>query len=290
MMADADTDPRLLIGEVARRVGVSPGLLRAWERRYGFLQPARTPTGHRLYSHEDEQRVRAMVQMVNTGVSPNQAARALPAPRINSGAHTSSRSPDAERDALAEVLDRFDETAGQAVFDRLMSEYALPTLLTNVVLPYLHELGSRWARGEVTVSQEHFASNLIRARLLGLARGWDAGGGKRALLACPAGERHDIGLIAFGLALRAQGWRITYVGSDTPTESLTHSTAQLGPDALVLAVSDAERLAQIPAGLAPPGVRIAIGGPGASSGEADRLHAILLASDPFQAAVQLAAT
>ena len=77
-----------------------------------------------------------------------------------------------------------------------------------------------WARigprAVPTVGQEHFASNLLRGRLLGLARGWGSGGGSLAILACPPGEAHDLGLIAFGLALRAQDWRIAFLGVDTP--------------------------------------------------------------------------
>ena len=74
--------------------------------------------------------------------------------------------------------------------------------------------------GDATVAQEHFASNLIRGRLLGIGRGWDSGEGPRAVLACAPGEQHDLGLIAFGLTLNRRGWRITYLGPDTPVDSL----------------------------------------------------------------------
>ena len=73
------------------------------------------------------------------------------------------------------------------------------TVLRVVLLPYLAELGDRWSTGEATVAQEHFASNLIRGRLLGIGRGWDGGDRPRAVLACAPGELHDLGLIAFGL-------------------------------------------------------------------------------------------
>jgi MerR family transcriptional regulator, light-induced transcriptional regulator len=81
-------------------------------------------------------------------------------------------------------------------------------------------VGERWQDGRLSVAQEHFATNLIRGRLLGLARGWGAGSGHRAVLACVPGELHDIGLIVFGLCLRERGWRITYLGADTPPLSV----------------------------------------------------------------------
>ena len=106
------------------------------------------------------------------------------------------------------------------------------SFLSEIVMPYLRDLGDRWERGEVTVAQEHFASSVLRGRLLGLARGWGRGIGPRALLACAPGEQHDLGLIAFGLALRAHGWRIEYLGADTPLDddrraSLTLSSVDL---------------------------------------------------------------
>ena len=107
-------------------------------------------------------------------------------------------------------------------------------MLRDAVLPYLHELGERWERGEVSIAQEHFASSLLRGRLLGLARGWGNAGSPLALLACVPGDQHDLGLICFGLALRRHGWRIAYLGPDTPLDTLGETARQLGPALVVL--------------------------------------------------------
>ena len=119
---------------------------------------------------------------------------------------------DRSRAQLGDALEAFDEPRAQAVFDELLSMATVDGLLSEVLMPYLHDLGDRWERGEISVAQEHVASNILRGRLLGLARGWGRGAGPRALLACPEGERHDLGLIAFGLALRERGWRWTISG------------------------------------------------------------------------------
>ena len=111
-----------------------------------------------------------------------------------------------------------------------------------MILPYLRELGDRWERGEASVAQEHFASIVIRGRLLALARGWDRGVGPRALLACAPGEQHELGLIVFGLALREHGWRITYLGADTPIETLARSGGAAGPRGVVVIALTPERL------------------------------------------------
>src|SRR4029077_9976320 len=99
------------------------------------------------------------------------------------------------------------EAGAHAALDRLLSAFTLETVLRDAVLPYLHELGERWERGEASIAQEHFASVLVRGRLLGLARGWGGGGARLALLACLPREKHDLGLICFGLAPRGQGGR-----------------------------------------------------------------------------------
>jgi DNA-binding transcriptional MerR regulator len=245
MLAVATEPGHLRIGELSRRSGVSPELLRAWERRYGLLRPARSDGGFRLYSAQDERRVAAMRANLDRGLSAAEAARLAltePAPEpvaADGGGPAIARGARELRDAL----DVLDETAAHAALDRMLASLSVATVLSDVVLPYLHELGERWETGEISVGQEHFASNLLRGRLLGLARGWDGGAGPRALLACPPGELHDLGLIAFGLSLRGRGWRITYLGADTPLATLRDLSDALQPDAVVLAATSEERFA-----------------------------------------------
>jgi methanogenic corrinoid protein MtbC1 len=144
--------------------------------------------------------------------------------------------------ALTAALDAFDEPRAQAVLDRLLAVATVETALVDVVLPYLRELGERWQRGDASVAQEHFASGILRGRLLSLARGWGLGVGPAALLACLPGEQHDLGLLAFGLLLRARGWRIVYLGADAPLDTVEEAGRRLEPSLVVLAAVDAERV------------------------------------------------
>jgi DNA-binding transcriptional MerR regulator len=279
------------IGELSRRAGVSPELLRAWEQRYGLLEPTRSDGGFRLYSPRDERRVALMRANLERGLSAAEAARltldeedgAAPAaatPPLQSGA-----------DELRAALDGLDEGAAHAALDRLLSGFSVEAVLHDVVLPYLRELGDRWERGEASVAQEHFASHVLRGRLLGLARGWDRGTGPRALLACMPGEQHDLGLIAFGLGLRNRGWRITFLGPDTPLDTLSDTAGALRPDAVVLSgtararfKSGREPLRRL-AGIAP----VWVAGPGATPDFATATGAQLLDFDPLAAAERVAA-
>jgi methanogenic corrinoid protein MtbC1 len=157
-------------------------------------------------------------------------------------------------------------------------------------LPLLAEIGELWDAGRLTVAQEHFASNLIRRRLGGLARGWEDGVGPRALLACPQDEEHDIPLLMFGIALGNRGWRIIYLGPRTPTDDLVNAVKALQPDMVVLGSPSRETFSPLIAPLRgmSGAVRIAIGGAGASASIAARMGASLLEGDPISAAAQVA--
>ena len=282
---------QLRIGELSRRTGVSAELLRAWERRYGLLHPTRTGGGFRLYSPADERRVSLMRSHLKQGMSAAEAAR-LTLTEADGGTSDDDE-PLLQRRAqeLREALDDLDEGAAQSALDGVLAEFSTETVLTNLVLPYLHDLGERWASGEASVGQEHFASQLIRGRLLGLARGWDRGAGPRALLACAPGEQHDLGLIALGVALRARGWRITYLGQDTPLQTLAESARSLGPLAIVISSVSPDRLSTSGAELRRLAdiAHVWLAGPGASEALAKKTRATFLEVDPVAAADLVAA-
>jgi methanogenic corrinoid protein MtbC1 len=197
--------------------------------------------------------------------------------------------PYAARRDLAAALEAFDEPYAQAVFDSLLSLTMLDSILTEVVLPYMHDLGDRWEQGEITVAQEHFASAVLRGRLLGLARGWGRGFGPQAMLACLPGEQHDLGLIAFGLALRARGWRIAYLGVDVPIESVISAARAVDPAFVVLSAVDTERFGRSTAELKSLARThsICLGGAGAEEAEAKAIGATLLAGGPVEEAERL---
>src|SRR6476469_8304540 len=231
----------LRIGEFSRRVGVSPELLRAWERRYELLQPTRSSGGFRLYSDADELRVRRMQGHLQQGMSAAEAAQAALAGSTSpEDASTTSLGESAKE--LQDALERYDEQAANAVLDRTLSTFGTETVLAEIVNTVLHALGERWAAGELTVAHEHFASNLLRGRLLGIARGWGRGSGPLALLACPPGEWHDLPLVLFGIALRAAGWRIVLLGADTPISTIERVVEDISPAVVVLAATMPESL------------------------------------------------
>ena len=274
----------LRIGELSRRLGVSDHVLRAWESRYGLLQPGRSAGGFRLYSEADALRVRRMQAHLARGLSAAEAAREVLGE--DSGARGDSGRGGPEQAAGPDRVPSIASEAAQAVLDRLVSDLSLPAMLREVVMPYLAELGERWARGTASICQEHFASNVIRGRLAGLARGWGDGHGPRAVLACPPGELHDLALMVFGIALNRTGWRIDYLGANTPVEELTRTVEATHPDLVVLAATRPENLDPLApqlTGLARL-VPLVLAGTGATAELAAAVQARLLSGDPVTAA------
>jgi methanogenic corrinoid protein MtbC1 len=197
--------------------------------------------------------------------------------------------PATARHELAAALGAFDEPRAQSTLDQLLSEATVERVLTDVILPYLEELGGRWERGEASVAHEHFSTSVLRGRLLGLARGWGRGLGPVALLACLPGERHELGLMAFGLALRSHGWRVAFLGSDTPVDTVDAAADALQPSLVVFSTvtPDLAHAALPQLQTLASRYRVALGGAGAvgldSSGPV-----LVLAGDPVAEAGRVA--
>lgn len=276
----------LRIGELSRRSGVSPELLRAWERRYGLLSPTRSPGGLRLYSEDDVARVQAMQRHLAAGLAAAQAAALSIRP--DEPPDSADRQPAAARAALAAALADYDEGRAQELFDGLVAAFSIDSVLEDVVVPLLHELGERWESGETSIAQEHFATALLRGRLLGLARGWGRGVGPRAVLACAPGEQHDLGLLAFGLALRARGWRIVYLGADAPLPTVREAAEACDARFVVISAVDGRELGRHAAALRSLAREcpVCLGGAGAAEAPVPS-GVIVLAGGPVEEADRL---
>jgi MerR family transcriptional regulator, light-induced transcriptional regulator len=288
-----DETPRVWIADFSARVGVSPDLLRAWERRYRLIEPARSEGGFRLYSEADEWRVRVMLEKLGSGLSAAEAAGEVRAidrrPRRSASLDSGSMASEIVAE-LGEALEGFDEDRAHEALDRLLGLLGLERAIREALMPYLRELGDRWAAGDVDVAQEHFASRLLEGRLLTLARGWNRGPGPRAVLACPPGEQHTLPLICFGLVLRARGWRNVYLGGDAPPGSVGMAADTIDADLIVLAATTFERFESVlgQLGRLASRWRVVIAGAGATPEVAARAAVEYLSDDPATAAERLA--
>jgi DNA-binding transcriptional MerR regulator len=281
---------QLRIGELSRRSGASTDVLRSWERRYGLLRPRRSSNGYRLYSTDDLDRALAMQAHLAAGTSAAEAAALV---------KESGQAEDTSHHQVSELLARlrfalaaYDAVSASHVLDRCLLNLGLAQAVQLVILPCLRDVGRRWECGEITVAQEHFATHVIRRRLLTVAEGWEDDGDRLAVLACAPGEQHDIGLICFGLALNSyHGWRIAYLGADTPLPGLAHAVESIRPDLVVVSAMSAARFFPEfgPWRALAGGVSLAVAGAGADARLANRIGAAYLPGDPVAAAARAAA-
>lgn len=236
-MAD---DPAVLrIGEVARRTGVTVPTLRAWERRYGLLDPERTEGGHRLYRERDVERVQAMHHLLDDGWSAAAAARQVlrePAP-VTLLRPLPGAGGDAAQDLIAQLRDaieRFDAPAADGAVDDVLARFDVIRALDEVLLPVLRAVGDGWQEDPRVIAREHFATNTLRPRLQRLLRTAPRAGARSVLAAAPELEEHDLGLLAAAVTAASSGWLVHYLGPRTPTAALERSVADLRPNLVLV--------------------------------------------------------
>jgi MerR family transcriptional regulator, light-induced transcriptional regulator len=261
------------IKEAASRAGLSVPVLRAWERRYGIVSPARTASGYRLYDDAAIARVRAMRRLVETGMAPSTAAAAIKAGRSAApesvpdptGSDVIALSPLADRFvAAAEVM---DESEVEDVLDAIFATGSFEHAVDGYLLPALEALGEAWADGRVDVAAEHAASHAVLRRLSAAfqAAGRPADGAGAILVGLPPGARHELGGLAFATAARRAGLPVVYLGADLPVRDWLAAATRTQARAAVIGVvtaSDREPAERVASELlaADPGLVVAFGG------------------------------
>ncbi len=264
------------IKQAAARSGVGVSLLRAWERRYGVVSPTRTAGGYRLYDDDAITRLRSMRQLVDGGWAASQAAEAVLAglteppvpPPSTVAAH-------ADVEAFLTAVASYDTVGIDSVLDAFFSRGSFEAVVDDLVLPAVAALGHAWASGRIDVAAEHLASATVQRRLAAL---FDLGGapgvGATVVVGLPPGCRHEIGTLAFAVALRRQGVNVLYLGPDVPIASWVHVVTERPTAAVVIGVALPDDIGPADAVAlaiheARPRVVIALGGPAAGAAASD---------------------
>jgi MerR family transcriptional regulator, light-induced transcriptional regulator len=246
----------LNIAALARRTGVAPDTLRKWEQRYRILQPTRTAGGQRRYSERDVARVEWLCDRLRQRYRNGEAANLHGTAGV-----TPARTARDHLEAILAAVGLGEPAAIGLLVDQAFALHDVDETLEEILAPLLREIGERWQRGELTVAEEHVVSEAVRSRLGHLLA--DAGGGVRgtAVLACAPGERHELGLMMLAIALRRDGWKVTYLGADTPLAEAAELARRQSARVLGISVTTAavEELPQL------ENVQIVLGGTGAGA-------------------------
>jgi methanogenic corrinoid protein MtbC1 len=268
----------LNIAAISRRTGVAPDTLRKWEQRYGVLRPRRTPGGQRRYTEHDVARVEWLRDRLKEGWRIGEASRVLEEARGPGFAD-----PEGLRQALTEATQASAGEEINAILDQVFAVLPLEVAISEVVAPVLHWAGDEWAAARLTVAQEHLLSGKVRARLnilLGDIRGGVRG---TAVLACAPGEQHDLGLLMLAVMLRADGWRVEYLGQDTPVEEAVAFAEALSAALLCVSATQAETIESLSRALEHleprPRAALVLGGAAVDGARAKALGAAYANSD-----------
>lgn len=216
----------LRIRTIARLTGIREATLRAWERRYGFPRPHRTENNYRVYTRDEVEAIRRVARLIAEGLSVSEAIGQVQETPVQQALPSDLRLPERFWSAVMAL----DGDEAVRVLDEARATMDVESYCDGFLVPLLREMGTR-----LDVAREHLASALIRQRLRSLLDAEPSVAvGPRALLACPARDTHEGGLLALGLHLKRRGWRVTLLGADTPAEALQSACAQVRPDLVAL--------------------------------------------------------
>lgn len=226
------------ISTVSELTGVNPVTLRAWERRYGLIQPERTESGHRMYSQADISRIRHILELLDQGMSIGRVQKAL----LNEFAETENQETGGPwvdyRDAMLYAVSRFDEAVLEDKYNEAMALYPVDVVTRQLLTPLLHDLGERWKNSGTGVAEEHFFSVFMRNKLGARFHHRNIqNDGPLLVAACLPNEQHEFGLLLFSLAAHARGYRLILLGANMPMSEIPKVVARTGADGVVLSGS-----------------------------------------------------
>jgi DNA-binding transcriptional MerR regulator/methylmalonyl-CoA mutase cobalamin-binding subunit len=272
------TEPTYRIQMAAEISGVKEGLIRAWERRYGVLKPARSPGGYRTYTQADIEVLKRLKRLTEEGVAIAEAVKLLPAIRREAREVEEPTAPrpklsreeqlKAWREEILAAGQRLDQQQIDAVLAAAIGWLPALVFYDGLVAPLMREVGDRWHAGRLTVAEEHIISQSVRSHLLALWSKAPRRAKHHVVCVCLGEEQHELGLLGAALRFRHQGYKVTFLGARTPVEQVARLVNAVRPDLIAVSViieaGVEEQLTALAAAL-PAGTKVLIGGHGAEA-------------------------
>lgn len=263
---------------VAQLTGLSSDVIRAWQNRYSFVTPERSPAGYRLYSDEDVAVLRGVKHLVDSGVAPMQVSTmareellrasasptaapvpadttapcdlgAVPDGPLGSGGVAPPSLPDilcldealfvARTSQVVDAFSAFDLSRVERLLSTPLAVLPPEVVCQRLLMPILREVGKRWRGGSFSAASARFGSNLVRSKIVALIEAAPlAPGGRRVVCVGPPGEQQDIALLRFVLRARLQGWQPINLGTNLPIEEFAEVATRIQPELVGLLLSE----------------------------------------------------
>jgi DNA-binding transcriptional MerR regulator len=225
------------LGLVSRLTGLSPHVLRAWERRYAAVVPLRTPGGTRRYRESDVARLRLLAAAVEAG-HPIGDVAALGDADLRRRAVRRESEERPPLGAVLDALDALDSDEAERLLGVQLAALGPRRFARSVVLPLLDEVGARWERRELCTASEHLASSVVRSLLGALLRRRAGASRARPLLFTTlAGDRHELAVLVAAVMAADLGANPIYLGPDLPAEEVRLAAEKTGAAAVVAGMS-----------------------------------------------------
>jgi DNA-binding transcriptional MerR regulator len=260
------------IKAVAQATGLTVETLRAWERRYAIVVPNRDAGGRRVYRPEDVLRLRRLREATERGHAIGRLAGLSDeglAKLLNESSDRRSRATSgAFVERILESAQRFRSAECEQVLTLAIAMLPPRQLVSDVLQPLLREVGERWHRGELAISQERLVSTIVRRHLGLMLDTYDRSARRSPVVfATLPGERHELGLLTSAMMCASLGFKAYYLGPELPAADIARFTREVGAVAVALSMVLLERLPEVPAQLAelsndlPAATAIWLGGP-----------------------------
>ena len=260
-MREPSSSPRHSIGVVARRTGLKPDLIRAWERRYSAVEPGRTQTRRRFYSDADIERLLLLRRVVGSGrgigqvahlsnqelralIAEEPAARTVPVvrgPALPPARESSSHAPEDEAEPYLTLClaaaRRLDVQELERQLEQALIALSRQHLLDKLLMPLMQRIGDLWQHGDLRPIHEHMTSSVVRTFVGSLRAAYHAPAtAPQLIVTTPARQLHELGALIAAAAAATDGWQVTYLGSDLPAEEIAAAAIQKGAKAVGLSV------------------------------------------------------
>ena len=256
------TDPRHPIGVVSERTGLSPDVLRVWERRYGVVEPRRSAGGQRLYSDADIERLALLHRATQGGHGISHVA-SLSKPKLESLVSeiesiapplpVVAAAPRATKAAIEQALAfvRAPDPSGlESLLKRSAARYGMVAFLDSIAAPFLRRVGDEWHAGRISVSEEHLATAVVQrvvSETAPLLTGSE--GDPTIVIATLEGERHSAGALMAAATAASEGWRVIFLGADLPAADVAEMATRTGARAVGISIVLPERKTRLASGL-----------------------------------------
>jgi DNA-binding transcriptional MerR regulator len=264
------SDPTYSLGAVARLTGLSPHVLRAWERRYGAVTPLRTPGGTRRYRETDVARLRKLRSAVQAGHSISEVANATDG-ELEHRLELSPVLPTPPLDPILDAIEQLDAMATERLLSAQLAVLGPTRFVRMVATPLLQTIGTRWEAGQLCIAAEHMASSILRSLLGTSLRPTSAAlQSPPILFTTLPGEAHELGSLMAAVATADAGGHPVFVGGNLPVGEIVDAAEAMGANAVAIGVchvngSDPGTALEALRAALPLRVELWVGGPGADS-------------------------